>query len=236
MSARTTVALLAGATAIVAGGVSIGAVQKPTLTSGKQAQQRVAPIPPLEQPDGTEPLFRGDMIPELGVGCSNTAGTTGGPNEWATRVTATLPAAPAWGVTSTTYNIFSFQSGPTWNLMAWQNTPTIPGAVIATCPLGPGSGTLGNHTIAVPTGCLTVPAPLGPTFFFGLSQGADTVGVRVGQDSNGPFTPNTVFIRAATCGLAAFASVESIGLPGNWVHRIIVDNSVPVELMDFDIS
>ncbi len=235
MSLRRTVALVVGATAVVAG-VSIGAVQKPTLSSGQPAVQKAAPLAPLKAPAGTEPLFRGDMIPDLGLGCSNSAGTAGGPNDWATRVTPTLPAAPSWGAVSTTYNIFSFVSGPTWNLMAWNNTPTIPGTVIATCPLGAGSGTTGNHTIAVAAGCLTIPAASGPTWFFGLSQGADLSGVRIGMDSNGPITPNTVFLRAPGCGIAAFASVESIGFPGNWVHRIIADNSVPVELMDFDIS
>jgi hypothetical protein len=232
---RTTVALLAGATAIVAGGVSIGAVQKPTLTSSERVAPRVAPIPPLRTPAGTEPLFRGDMIPEIGLGCSDASGTSGGPNDWATKVTAVLPPQPAWGVTSTTYNIFTFNAGPTWNLAAWQNG-SIPGPVIATCPLGAGSGTTGNHTIAVPVNCLNIPAAMGPTFFFGLSQGADPNGVRIGQDTNGVFTPATVYIRAPGCGLTNFGSVESIGYPGNWVHRIIVDNSLPVELMDIDIS
>jgi len=235
MSMRTTVALLAGATAIVAGGVSIGAVQKPTLRSSERVQPRVAPIPPLRTPAGVEPLFRGDMVPEIGLGCSDPSGSTGGPNDWATKVTATLPPQPEWGVVATTYNIFSFNAGPTWNLMAWQNG-AVPGAAIATCPLGAGSGTIGNHTIAVPVGCLTIPAAMGPTFFFGLSQGADLNGVRIGQDTNGAFAPATVYIRAPGCGLSNFGSVESIGYPGNWVHRIMVDNSVPVELMDFDIS
>jgi hypothetical protein len=193
-------------------------------------------LPALKAPEGTEPLFRGDMVPELGLGCSNGSGTSGGPNDWATRVTPTLPAAPSWGVVSTTYNIFTFNSGPTWNLVAWNNTPTIPGTVIDTFPLGAGSGTTGNHTIAVPPGGLLIPAASGPTWFFGLSQGTDLTGIRIGMDSNGTITPNTVFIRAPGCGLANFGTVESIGFPGNWVHRIIADNSMPVELMDFDIS
>ena len=236
MSLRKSLALVVGATAVVAGGVSIGAVQKPTLSSGQPAAHRPAPLPQLKAPEGTEPLFRGDMTPELGLGCSNPTGTSGGPNDWATRVTPTLPAAPSWGVLSTTYNIFSFNAGPTWNLMAWNNTAPGPGTVIDTCPLGAGSGTTGNHTINVPAGCLLIPASSGPTWFFGLSQGADLNGVRIGMDSNGTITPNTVFIKAPGCGLANFGTVESIGFPGNWVHRIIADNSMPVELMDFDIS
>ena len=236
MSFRRSVALIVGATAVVAGGVSIGAVQKPTLSSGQPAAHKAAPLGKLKAPAGTEPLFRGDMIPDLGLGCSNGSGTSGGPNDWATRVTPTLPASPSWGVTSTTYNIFSFVSGPTWNLVAWNNTPTIPGTVIATCPLGAGSGTNGNHTIAIAPGCVTIPSASGPTWFFGLSQGTDLNGVRIGMDSNGTITPNTVFIRAPGCGLTNFGTVESIGFPGNWVHRIIVENNTPVELMDFEIS
>ena len=236
MSLRWTVAL-ASAVAVVAGGVAIGAGQK-TLTSGQPAKQRFASLAQAKTPEGTEPLFRGDMIPDLGLGCSNPTGTSGGPNDWATRVTATLPPTPAWGVISTTYNIFSFNAGPTWNLQAWVSaTPTAPpSTVIGTCPLGAGSGTTGNHTIAIAPGCLTIPAGSGPTFFFGLSQGADLNGVRIGMDSNGTITPNTVFIKAPGCGLAAFGTVESIGFPGNWVHRIIVDNSLPVELMDISVS
>jgi hypothetical protein len=236
MSLRKSVALFVGATAVVAGGISIGAVNKPTLSSGKPAAHKAVPFAPMKTPQATEPLFRGDMIPEIGLGCSNSVGSTGGPNDWATRVTPTLPPSPSWGVVSTTYNIFSFNSGPTWNLMAWNNTAGPPGTVIGTCPLGAGSGSNGNHTIAVAAGCLTIPAASGPTWFFGLSQGADPQGVRIGMDTNGTITPNTVFIRAPVCGLAAFGTVESIGFPGNWVHRIIADNTLPVELMDFDIS
>jgi hypothetical protein len=95
MSLRWTVALVS-ATAVVAGGVAIGAGQK-TLTSGQPAKQRFASLAHREGPEGTEPLFRGDMIPDLGLGCSNPTGTSGGPNDWATRVTATLPAGSRVG-------------------------------------------------------------------------------------------------------------------------------------------
>jgi hypothetical protein len=107
--------------------------------------------------------------------------------------------------------------------------------VIATCPLGAGSGTTGNHTIAVAPGCVTITPANGQTFFFGLSQGTNTNGVRIGMDNSGS-TANTTYIRAPACGLAAFGTVESIGFPGFWVHRIIIDDTVPVELMDYNIS
>jgi hypothetical protein len=232
MTFRSTVALVVGATAVVAGGVAIGANQKPTLSSGSAVKKNVAPLRAVKVPQAQEALFRGDMIPDLGLGCSNPSGTTGGPNDWATKVTATL--IPTFGVVSTTYNIFSFNAGPTWNLKAWSNG-AIPGADIGTCVLPAGSGTQGNHTISVPGGCLTIPAAAGQTFYFGLSQGTDTNGVRIGMD-NSSSTPNTVYIKAPTCGAGIFTAVEALGFPGNWVHRIIVDDTVPVELMDFDIS
>ena len=56
------------------------------------------------------------------------------------------------------------------------------------------------------------------------------------MDTSGS-TPNTVFIRAPGCGLGAFGTVESIGFPGFWVHRILIDDTVtPVELMNFGVK
>jgi hypothetical protein len=70
-------------------------------------------------PGSFEYLFRGDMSPDLGLGCSNPSGMSGGPNDWATKVTATL--TPPIPIISTTYNVFSFNSGPTWDFVAWEN-------------------------------------------------------------------------------------------------------------------
>jgi hypothetical protein len=233
MNIRSTVALVVGATVIVAGGVAIGAGQKPTLSSGTAVKKKSALRPVSKATTGNqEALFRGDMIPDIGLGCSNPTGTSGGPNDWATKVTASL--VPDFGVASTTYNIFTFNAGPTWNLVAWNNG-SIPGTVIGTCVLPAGSGTQGDHTIAIAPGCLTIPPASAPTFFFGLSQGADLNGVRLGMD-NTTSTPATVYIRAPGCGAAAFTAVENLGFPGHWVHRIIVDEGFPVELMDFGVS
>jgi len=230
MSLRRTVVLIAGATAVMAGGVSFGAAGKPTLTSGKASRAHAPIVSKARTPETQEQLFRGDMAADLGLGCSSGGGTTGGPNDWATKVTAAAVVTP-FSIVNTTYNIFSFVSGPTWDIVAWANGG-LPGAEIDRQALGAGSGTTGNHTIAI------VP-PVGPvttaTFFFGLSQGADTQGIRIGMD-NGGSTPNTTYIRAPGCGLAGFGTVESIGFPGFWVHRITVDDFVPVELMDFNVS
>ena len=231
MGLKNAVALVLGAT-VMAGGGPFDSASKPTLTSGKPARP-AEPIPPkgsARAPEAVEQLFRGDMLPDLGLGCANRAGTAGGPNDWATKVTASMPAP--FQIISTTYNVFSFNSGPTWDLVAWQNGAS-PGAEIGRFPLGAANGTTGDHTVNVFD---TILVPAGQqTFFFGLSQGADTNGVRIGMD-NGGSTPNTVFIRAPACGAAAFNTVESLGFPGFWVHRITIVYPPPVELMNFDVN
>jgi hypothetical protein len=220
--------------ATMAGGSSFGAADKPSLTSGKPA--RPARSRPLRgstrarTPHAQEYLFRGDMIPDLGLGCSNGSGTMGGPNEWATKVTATL--TPPIPIVSTTYNVFTFNSGPTWDFVAWENGAS-PGAEIGRIPLGAASGTTGDHTVSLSPSIILQAGQ--QTFFFGLSQGADTNGVRLGMDDSGS-TPSTVFIRAPGCGVPAFNTVESLGFPGYWVHRILLDEFVPVELMSFGVN
>jgi hypothetical protein len=223
-------ALVVGAMALLGGGVAFGAgANRPTLASPNKVKKSFPAFKP-KHIEATEMLFRGDMLPDLGLGCSNPTGTAGGPNDWATKVTATL--TPPFGITNTTYNIFSFNSGPTWDIVAWANGAT-PGAELGRTPLGQANGTTGNHTVAVVP---FVPVPAGQqTFFFGLSQGADLNGVRIGMDSSGS-TPNTVYIRAPGCGLNVFGTVESIGFPGFWVHRITINDVPPVELMNFDVK
>jgi len=229
MTLRNSVALCVGATTVMAG-VCLGAASgKPTMTSSKLLRPG-APLvakPSTRSPEATEALFRGDMSADLSVGCLPPVG----PMESATKVTATL--MPTFGVVSTTYAIGPGNSGPTWDLVAWNNGAT-PGSEIQRCPLGQANGTGGIHTVAVPPGCLTIPAGAGQTFFFGLSQGTDTNGMMFGMDNDGA-TPNTVFVRNPNCGLPNFAPVEAIGFPGYWVHRIIVDDTVPVELLSFDV-
>lgn len=224
-------ALVATTVALMGVGVAFGAGAN-TLTSPNKAKKLFPLIKSVRAIEATELLFRGDMLPDLGLGCSNPTGTSGGPNDWATKATATL--TPPFRMTTTTYNIFSFNSGPTWDLVAWANGAT-PGAEIGRSNLTPADGTTGNHTVAVPVAELFVIPAGQQTFFFGLSQGADLNGVRLGMDSGGS-TPNTVYIRAPGCGLAAFGTVEGIGFPGFWVHRVLIDDIIPVELMNFDVK
>lgn len=231
MGLKNAMALLLGATTMAGGGPSDGA-SKPTLASGKPAgPARAIPLKGSARARAPlhEELFRGDMIPDLGLGCSNPSGSTGGPNDWATKVTAAT--TPPFEITTTTYNVYSFNSGPTWDIVAWQNGAS-PGAEIGRTSLGAASGTQGDHTAAV-LPSITVPAGQ-QTFYFGLSQGVDTSGVRIGMDDSGS-TPSTVFIRAPGCGLGSFGAVESIGYPGYWVQRISIDVLVPVELMNFSV-
>jgi hypothetical protein len=218
---------------MVAGTAAFGRVGEPSLSSGKPA--RLARAIPLRGSRGRAPgsfeyLFRGDMSPDLGLGCSNSSGTSGGPNDWATKVTATL--TPPIPIISTTYNVFSFNSGPTWDFVAWENG-VLPGVEIGRLPLGAANGTTGDHT-AYLSPPIILPAGQ-QAFFFGLSQGNDTNGVRLGMDDSGS-TPDTVFIRAPGCGAPAFNTVESLGFPGYWVDRVIALGVPPEKLMSFDVK
>ena len=227
MATRTSLALAVGTVVLAGAALDAANGGRSSMTSKPMAFGAPSVAKPSNKsPEATEALFRGDMTPDMVVGCD------AGANEWATKVTATL--TPTFGVVSTTYVIGPVPSGPTWDLVAWNNGAS-PGSEIQRCPLGAANGTPGNHTVTVAPGCLTIPAAAGQTFFFGLSQGTDPNPMAFAMDTSGS-TPDTVFIRAPGCGLANFAPVESIGFPGYWVHRIIIDDTVPVELMSFGVS
>jgi hypothetical protein len=227
MKSRTRDSLRLGATTLLAG-LCLGAASGRPAMNSRPMRHDAPPVAnaATRSPEATEALFRGDMSADIAVGCGGP-----GPTEWATKVTATL--LPTFGVVSTTYSVAS-PSGPTWDLVAWNNGAS-PGSEIQRCPLGAANGTPGSHTVTVPPGCLTIPQAAGQTFFFGLSQGTDVNTMSAPQDTSGS-TPGTVFIRAPGCGLPNFGTVESIGFPGFWVHRIIVDDTVPVELMSFGVE
>jgi hypothetical protein len=223
-------AVVMGAMALLGGGLAYGAANKATLASPQKVKRAYPSLKHTSHVENTETLFRGDMAANIGLGCSNTAGTSGGPNDWATKVTSTL--TPPFNITTTTYNVFTFNAGATWDVVAWNNGAS-PGTEIGRTPLGTANGTTGNHTVALPTP-ITVPAGQ-QTFYFGLSQGTDVVGVRLGMDTDGA-TAGTTFIKAPGCGLSAFGTVESIGYPGFWVQSVIVNDVLPVELMNFGIK
>jgi len=176
--------------------------------------------------EAMETLFRGDLVPEIGIGCSNGTGNSGGPNDVAVQVTASL--APPFGVISTTYNVFTNNGFvTTHSFVAWAGGAT-PGAEIGRQPTPP---TQGANTAAI--------SPFIPiasaSFHFGFNQPSTAEGMRWGLDTSGGGTGDS-FIRAPTCGLTNWGSVTSIGFPGNWVMAAVIDDAVPVELMTFDVE
>lgn len=200
-----------------------GAANGVSLISPEGAQAG-PPFPAATQGRATETLYRGDFVAEVGLGCSNGTGNSGGPNDFAVGVTATL--TPPFGIVSTTYNIFTGLGYTTaLTFKAWAGG-AIPGAEIG-AQSGMPMGT-GNYTVAVaPPIMLSAQA-----FYFGLYQPQTTAGMRIGIDSSSGQTGDS-FILAPGCGLTAWGTVDSIGYTGNWVMRAVVDDTIPVELMTF---
>lgn len=211
--------LLVGITAVSAD----NRLTNPNPTSGSVG------LPPGPVGEATEMLFQGDMVAEQGLGCSNSAGTSGGPNDFAVGVTATL--TPPFGIVQTTYNVYTNVSPnlTSFTFKAWQGGGA-PGAEIGTAPFGPAAASQGNHTMAV-SPAITVNSA---SFYFGFYQSQTNVGIRIGLDTTS--TAGTSFIRAPGCGAGSFVTVDSLGFPGNWVMRTIVDDAVPVELMSLGVE
>ena len=180
-------------------------------------------VPPVDR--GTEVLFYGDLTPELGIGCSNPSGTSGGPNDVAVGVTASL--TPPLNITSHYYNIVTNVSPNISHLdfVAWGGG-AVPGAEQGRVSVAPNWGA-GDHTVAIAGVCVT-----DQQFYFGQNQNQTNVGIRWGLDSSSG-SWGTSFIRAPTCGAGAFTLVDNLGFPGNWVMSVTVDEGcgpVPVEL------
>ena len=178
-------------------------------------------------PEAIESLFQGDMVPEMGLGCTNPTFNSGGPNDFAVGVTATL--LPPFGITSTTYNVFSggtFVTAYTFKVWAGGAGPGT--ELAAQTGLPP---FVGNNTVAIaPPIVMTAPA-----FYFGFYQPQTTAGMRLGLDTSSG-SAGTSYLRAPTCGAASFVTVDSLGFAGNWVMRVIIDDTIPVELMTFSID
>lgn len=181
-------------------------------------------VPPVDR--GSEVLFYGDLTPELGLGCSNPSGTSGGPNDVALGVTASL--TPPLNITSHYYNIFTNVSPNISHLdfVAWAGG-AVPGAEAGRASVAPNWGQ-GDHTVAIQGVCVE-----SEQFYFGQNQNQTNVGIRWGLDSSSG-SWGTSFIRAPTCGAGAFTLVDNLGFPGNWVMSVTVDEgdcgTVPVEL------
>ena len=193
--------------------------ERPTLMGTRGGPH--APLP--RTPWGAETLFRGDLGADLGLGCSNSAGTAGGPNEFAVGVAAAV--APPFFVVSTTYTLFTQVSPNVSSLsfVAWADSAGAPGLQFGRQAGLPFAA--GNSTAAI-TPMIAVRAAA--TFFFGLHQRQADAGLRVGLDTDSG--DGKSFIRAPACGAGAFFDVTAVGFPGNWVMAAVVDDSIPVEL------
>jgi hypothetical protein len=181
--------------------------------------------------DATEPLFRGDMIPEQGLGCATNPAPIvgGGPNDFAVGVSATL--TPPFGITSTTYNVFTGSStAPTLTALtfkAWQGGGTPGPEIGAQAGMSVADG---DHTIAIAPAIVVNSA----AFYIGLLQPQTDSGIRIGLDTTS--SAGTSFIRAPDCGATLFTSVDTLGFPGNWVIRAVIDDTIPVELQTFTVN
>lgn len=204
------------------GGVAFA--EQPSLAGYKNVN--ATPIPMTgAKTFATEVLFQGDMAADIGLGCYGGTGTSGGPNDIAVGVTATL--TPPFGIIQATYNIFTGGAITAHSFVAWAGGGA-PGT-----ELGREAGfpdAVGNHTQALATP-ITISSG---SFYIGFNQPQTNAGMRWGLDTT--TTAGTSFIRAPTCGAAAFQTVDSLGFPGNWVIAATIDDTVPVELMHFGVE
>ncbi|MCA9728624.1 MAG: hypothetical protein KC729_13125 [Candidatus Eisenbacteria bacterium] len=172
--------------------------------------------------DRSEFLFQGDLVPEFGIGCSNSADTSGGPNDAAVGVTATT--TPPFVITSHFYNMGTAAPPNITQLsfVAWQGGP-IPGPEIGRISIAPNWDS-GDHTVSIAGIAVS-----SSQFYFGQNQNQTNVGIRWGVDSSSG-SAGTSFIRAPACGVGQFTLLDAIGFPGNWVMAVTIDAIVPVEL------
>jgi len=190
------------------------------------AGRRVSPNAGTPPPADVEHLYQGDLGPEIGIGCSNASGTSGGPNYVAVGVTAAL--TPPFLLTSHFYNIFT-QVSPNitaLTLKIWANPGGGEPPYIEFYSVPGMDWTVGNHTAHI-IPALAIPSSM---FFMGHVQPQTDVGMRWGLDTSSPSAGNS-FIQAPSCGLNVWGTVDSIGYPGNWVMSCTVEDiCTPVEL------
>lgn len=173
-----------------------------------------------------EQLYQGDLIPELGIGCSNPTGTSGGPNSVCVGVTATT--TPPLYICSHYYNIYT-QVSPTINALTFKvwSGFAAPGVELGSQGGIPWSA--GNHTVAINPPIMVSD----PWFFLGQYQPQTNAGMRWGLDQS-TIPAGTSWIKAPTCGLSSWGTMTSIGYPGNWCMAVTVDDGPsPVELQSW---
>ena len=165
-----------------------------------------------------ETLFQGDLIADMGLGCSNSVGTSGGPNDIVVGVVATT--APPFNITGHYYEIYT-QYSPTITALSFIASSGYVGSEV-----GRQSGldwSVGPHTVAIAG--VTI---YSDNLWFGHNQPQTNVGMRWGLDTTS--SAATSFIRAPACGATVFTLVDALGFPGNWCFSAEVGGDVPVEL------
>jgi len=171
-----------------------------------------------------ETLYQGDLIPELGIGCSNTTGTSGGPNDVAVGVQAFT--TPPFDITSHWYNVYTNVS-PTITSLSFVVWAWGPGA-----ELGRQAGlpwAQGNHTVAISPGINMASTQ----FMFGQNQPQTNVGLRWGLDTSSG-SAGTSYIRAPSCGATSWTMLDALGYPGNWCFSVTInDGTTPAELQSW---
>jgi hypothetical protein len=170
-----------------------------------------------------ETLFQGDLVAEMGLGCSNGAGTSGGPNDIIVGVAAA--AAPPLDITNHYYEVFT-QYSPTITALSFivHSGGTSPGGEI-----GRQSGldwSQGPHTVALAVNIGT------NIFHFGHNQPQATVGMRWGLDTSSG-SAQTSYIRAPSCGANVYTLVDALGFAGNWCMSATIGDTTPVELQSW---
>ena len=171
-----------------------------------------------------ETLYQGDLGAEMGLGCSNPTGNSGGPNDIVVGVVAGL--APPFCITSIWYNIFTSSVYVDGMNFIVHTGMASPGTQIAS--QGGMPYNVGNHTVALSP-------PIGvPTawFFFGFNQPQTYAGMRWGLDTSSG-SAATSYIRAPSCGATVFTLVDQLGFPGNWCFSVTTDAGSPVELQSW---
>ena len=169
-----------------------------------------------------ETMFQGDLIAELGLGCSNGVGTSGGPNDCVVGVAAA--SAPPFDIVEHYYEIYT-QVSPTITALSFivHTGFAMPGAEIGR--VGGLDWSVGGHTAAV---AVNVPTAF---LFFGHNQPQSNVGMRWGMDSSS--SAGTSYIRAPACGATAFTLVDQLGFPGNWCFSATTGTVTAVELQSW---
>jgi len=169
-------------------------------------------------------LFVGDLGAEVGIGCSNSSGTSGGPTAVAVWYDSPLPTP--FIISSHYYHVFT-QVSPAMSALTFRvwSGGEVPGS-----PIGSFTGldfSAGNHTVAIEPAIEVHEAQ----FYYGQVQPQDSVGMRWGLDTSSE-SAGASFVLAPTCGLDSWHTVDSVGFPGNWVMTVSLETCgyPPVEL------